>query len=264
MTHAALLAVVRWLVAFLFLFSGVAKIEAEAQERPLMGNEPKPLIEWATSDLQYLYGFNWDLGKGTRDTMTFEHTDGWRYGDNYFFLDVYNLAEHDRLLGDATYYGEWHPRFSFSKVFGWNLSRGSVKDVLLSHELTFAEGYLTHSSGIGFSLDLPHFAFANANFLAKDNVDQDAVTWQIIVDWSLPFTVSGLKLSYGGYIDIAGPEGDLPWSIFSDVQLLLDVGTFFGYENHVFCGVELRYIHNLFGIDGQDELVPHPMVKVAF
>jgi nucleoside-specific outer membrane channel protein Tsx len=226
--------------------------------------EQQPFIEWATSNLQYLYGFNWDLGKETRDTLTFEHADAWWYGDNYFFLDVYNLAEHDRLLGDATYYGEWHPRFSLSKIFGWKLSRGLVKDALIAHEFAFAEGFLTYSSGISFSLDFPHFEFANARFLVKDNVDQDAITWQIILDWAIPFTVAGLKLSYGGYIDIAGDEGDRPWTIYSDTQLLFDVGTFFGYENHLFCGVEFRYIHNEFGIAGQNEFVPHPMVKWAF
>jgi hypothetical protein len=46
------------------------------------------LIEWMTSNIQYLYGFNWDLGKGTRDTLTFEHADAWWYGDNYFFLGL--------------------------------------------------------------------------------------------------------------------------------------------------------------------------------
>ena len=231
---------------------------------PQKQQEEKPFVEWTTSNIQYLYGFNWDLGKDTRDTLTFEHADAWWYGDNYFFLDVYNLAEHDRLLGDATYYGEWHPRFSLSKIFGWNLSHGLIKDALIAHEFAFAKGFLTHSSGIGLSLDLPHFEFANADFLIKDNVDQDGVTWQVILDWAIPFTVSGLKLSYGGYIDIAGKEGDLPWTIYSDTQLLLDVGTFFGRENRLFCGIELRYIHNEFGITGQDEFVPHPMIKLAF
>lgn len=123
---------------------------------------------------------------------------------------------------------------------------------------------MSYSNGIGCELDLPPFAFANANFLVKDNVDQDGATWQVILDWLIPFHLYGLHLSFGGYIDFAGAEGDLAWTIYSDTQLLLDIGTFWGYESQVFFGVEFRYIHNEFGIESQREFVPHPMVEVVF
>jgi len=269
----------RYLLALLLsLFTirggGLCLGEARADTLPSGDVQPPPVprqektqtkfIEWSTSNLQYLYGFNWDLGKATRDTLTLEHADAWRYGDNYFFLDVYNLAEHDRELGDAVYYGELHPRFSLNKIFERDLSYKRIKEVLISNEFTFAEGFLTHSTGVGFSVALSHFDFANVNFLMKDNVDQDGVTWQVILDWSVPFTIHGLKLSCGGYIDVAGPEGNLSWTTYSDIQLLLDVGTFFNYHNRLFAGVEFRYIRNEFGIPDQEEFVPQPMVKWTF
>ena len=59
-------------------------------------------------------------------------------------------------------------------------------------------------------------------------------------------------------------EGDLPWTICSDTQLLLDVGMFLGRENHLFCSVEFRYIHNEFCIAGQNEFVLRSVIKLAF
>lgn len=80
----------------------------------------------------------------------------------------------------------------------------------------------------------------------------------------MPFTVAGVPLVYGGYIDYAGPEGGLVDTIYSDTQLLLDVGKWVGRESYLFVGVEFSYIHNQFYIDGADEYVPQPIVKWVF
>jgi len=223
----------------------------------------RPFLEWSTTNIQYLYGFNWHLGRHVTDTFTLEHTDSWRYGDNYFFMDVYNLAEQNRHI-NFIYYLEYHPRFSLSKIFGLNLAAGPIKDVLLANEFDFANDFFSHSTGIGFSLDVPHFSFANANFMLRNNIYAKGVTWHFEVDWEVPFTVGGVPLVYGGYIDFAGPEGNLVETVFSDLQLLLDVGKLLQYESHLFLGIEFRYIHNLFYIDGADEYVPQPMVKWVF
>ena len=127
-----------------------------------------PFLEWSTTNIQYLYGFNWHLGRHVTDTFTIEHTDGWRYGDNYFFMDVYNLAEQKRHI-NFIYYLEYHPRFSLSKIFGLQLAAGPIKDVLLANEFDFADGFFSHSTGIGFSLDVPRFSFANVNFMLRNN-----------------------------------------------------------------------------------------------
>ncbi len=62
----------------------------------------------------------------------------------------------------------------------------------------------------------------------------------------MPFSVAGVSLVYGGYVDYAGPEGSLVDTIYSDTQLLLGVGKWLGCESHLFVGVEFRYIHNQF------------------
>ena len=226
--------------------------------------EDQRLTTWSTWNIQYLYGFNYDLGEDARDTMTFEHADQWKYGDNFFFLDVNTLVERDRETADTALYGEWHPRLSVSKLSGKDLSVGPIRDVLTAHELDFGEDSLVYLSGVGLSLNLPGFEFANLNALFRDDVDQDGSTWQISVEWNAPIELFGWHWSYGGYIDFAGEEGNLAWNINSDTQLLLDVGERLGYKNQLWAGIELLLRHNEFGIDGQDEFVPQMMVKWVF
>jgi len=234
-----------------------------ATESPPHATQSQSLIEWSTTNIQYMYGFNWNVGRNVVDTFTIEHTDSWRYGDNYFFMDVLNVVEQERR-SSFNYYLEYHPRFSLSKMFGLHLAAGPIIDVLIENEFDFADGFFSHSTGIGFSLDVPHFTFADVNFMVRDNVDADSVTWYFGVDWEIPFMFLGLPLIYGGYVDVAGPEGTLVGTVFSDTQLLLDVGKFLHYESHLFIGIEFRYIHNQFYIDGADEYVPQPMVKWVF
>jgi nucleoside-specific outer membrane channel protein Tsx len=244
-------------ICLLLLFFAVAVEESRADERKT------PFIEWHATNIQYLYGFNWNIGKDIVDTVTLEHADAWRYGDNYFFMDVYHIAEQRRRL-DFIWYLEYHPRISLSKIFGLHLAFGPIKDVLLAHEFDFADRFFSHSTGIGFSLSVPRFSFANAKFMVRDNVRAHGVTWHMVFDWEVPFTVASVPLVYGGYIDVAGPEGSYVDTIYSDTQLLLDVGKWLGRESHLFVGVEFRYIHNQFYIDGADEYIPQPIVKWVF
>jgi nucleoside-specific outer membrane channel protein Tsx len=244
-------------VWLLLLFFTVTVRESRADDRRT------PFLEWSTTNIQYMYGFNWFVGKDVVDTFTIEHTDSWRYGDNYFFMDVLNVAEQERH-SSFNYYLEYHPRFSLSKIFGLDCTAGPIKDVLIANEFDFADSFFAHSTGIGFSLDLPHFTFVNANFMVRDNVRANGITWHFEVDWGLPFTFLGLPLIYEGYVDMAGPEGSYVETVFSDTQLLLDVGKLLNSESHVFIGVEFRYIHNQFYINGADEYIPQPIVKWVF
>ncbi|MBM4259440.1 MAG: hypothetical protein FJ147_26520 [Deltaproteobacteria bacterium] len=160
--------------ALIFVYVAGARQSQADDQRPLW-------LEWSTTNVQYMYGFNWGAGKDTVDTATLEHADSWRYGDNYFFMDVYHLAERARKA-DFIWYLEYHPRFSLNKIFGLNLRLGPIKDVLLAHEFDFADRFFAHSSGIGFSLDVPHFSFANAKFMLRDNVRAHGVTWHMVLD----------------------------------------------------------------------------------
>ena len=229
-----------------------------------IGQEPKHLVEWSTWNIQYLYGFNFDLGKDQRDTLTFEHADRWKYGDNFFFLNVINLAERDRTSADTELYSEWHTRLSLERIFDTNLSSGPINDILTAHGIDVGESTVAYLNGAGLSLNLPGFAFANVNAFLRDTVDQEGVTWHISIDWLIPITLADWHLSYGGFIDFTGEEGTLASNVLSETQLLLDVGAFIGHRAQLFLGLELQTWHNEFGIKGQHEIVPQMMAKWVF
>jgi nucleoside-specific outer membrane channel protein Tsx len=222
-----------------------------------------PLLEWSTSNIQYLYGFNWNVGKDVVDTFTIEHANRWRYGDNYFFMDVQNIVEQEPG-SRFTYYSEFHPRFSLNRIFGLKLAAGPVTDVLISSEFDFADSYFAYSAGLGVSLEIPNFSFANANVTVQDNINVDDITWHLEFDWELPFYVFDLPFVYGGYIDIIGPEGTNADAVFTDHQLLLDVGHWLEHKSQIFVGVEFRHIHNRYYVQGANEYVPQPMLKYVF
>lgn len=43
-------------------------------------------FEWVASDVQLLYGNDFELGDDERTTATVEHSHGWQYGTNFFLL----------------------------------------------------------------------------------------------------------------------------------------------------------------------------------
>ncbi len=57
-------------------------------------------------------------GGGDSDHLiyTLQHASGWKYGDNFFFIDV--LDARGSGFQDFDLYGEWYSNFSLGKVTG--------------------------------------------------------------------------------------------------------------------------------------------------
>ena len=45
------------------------------------------LLQWQNNSLTYLYGKDFQVNPRIQQTVTFEHADGWKYGDNFVFVD---------------------------------------------------------------------------------------------------------------------------------------------------------------------------------
>ena len=48
-------------------------------------------FDWTSSDIQQLYGSDFELGDANRHTTTVEHAHGWKYGQN-FFLSILSIG----------------------------------------------------------------------------------------------------------------------------------------------------------------------------
>ncbi len=228
---------------------------------------------WSSTSMSYLQGSGYELTSSEdASILTLEHADGWTYGDNFLFLDIFQPFAMDTGL-----YFEWHPRLSSKKILG-NNGYGFVKDILFATEINVGSSWNSANRaylyGIGFDLDIPHFAFFSINFYLKDQFnrndfgggpfDRSMSTYQISPAWNIPFELAGMKWTFGGFLDYTGSDGNFEASLLTAPQLLLDVSNFMDAPGNLFVGVEYQYWKNKYGVDGVDENVIQMMAKWFF
>ena len=216
---------------------------------------------WSTTSASFLYGQGYKLASSEDATIiTLEHASGWKYGDNFFFFDIFQPF--DRA---STIYGEWHPRLSFGKMTGKNTSFAFVKDILIATELNVGQDWRGYLYGVGFDLDIPYFDFFAINFFIRDDMNvYGENTFQISPSWSVPFNLGPARFDFCGFLDYAGREGDLRTNLLMAPQLLLDVSNFSGKPGNLYLGVEYQYWNNKYGVEGVDESVAQLMCKWIF
>lgn len=213
---------------------------------------------WQETNVQYLYGGKFKLPEdSSRGTFTIEHANGWKYGDNFVFFDISSPTDEGTSI-----YGEISPRLSIGKISGLDLSAPLVKDVLVAGTLEVGEGFHNYLYGVGLSLNLPKFNFADLNLYVR-NSDAAGTTWQVTPCWQLPFAVGKADLIFEGFTDIAGKEGNASFNIDAQPRLLVDLGKVWGAPKSVYVGTEFIYWKNKYGVKGVDEYAPQAMVKVV-
>ncbi len=211
---------------------------------------------WQETNLQYLWGGKFRLPEdSSRSTITLEHANAWKYGDNFAFFDISNPTDQGTSI-----YGELSPRLSIGKITGTDLSAPLVKDLLLAGTLEVGEGFHNYLYGVGLSLNLPRFNFADLNLYVRNSA-LPGTTYQVTPVWQLPFSVGQARLVFEGFTDIAGGEGDSSFNIDAQPRLLLDLGNYWGTPGSLFVGCEFMYWKNKYGVKGVDEYAPQAMVK---
>jgi nucleoside-specific outer membrane channel protein Tsx len=209
--------------------------------------------DWSSTNVQVLYGDGFKVQPPeARTIITLEHASGWTYGDNFFFFDVT-----EPFANDTSLYGEWHPRFSFNKIFKKEMGQGFFRDVLLATELNVENNGLpwrAYLYGVGFDFNIPHFQFFALNlFVRDDKMIRDDSTFQISPSWNLPFTLGQTNWEFRGFVDFAGAEGEGEAQTLAQPQLLVNLGSLFKQPGTLWVGVEYQYWKNKYGIDGVDE-----------
>ena len=238
------------------------------------------IAQWSSTNLQLLYGdthqsiyFNEDTGQldsvdDVRSVITWEHVNGWKYGDNFMFVDITNA---DRTNETSTsYYGEISPRLSFGKMLGANLNKGLLNDVLITSTAELGEGFRAFLYGLAVDLNLPGFAFFQFNYYVRNDVEvfggpsPNDTGSQVTLVWLVPFSVGSTSWAFEGFFDYAFDVDPAEDNIITAPRLLLDVGEFFGEKGAVQAGFEYQIWRNKFGVDGIDEDVVQAMVKLIF
>lgn len=259
--------------------SGLLALGAGGVLMTLAGAAQAGSANFATTNIQYLHGTRYadfDPNGGFSDDdeagiVTVEHFNVWKYGDNFFFVDITNPFGKGDGFGttaetSAAYYAELSPRLSLGNIFaGHELSAGIVKDVLFTATLEIPESPVEQTLLYGLAVDLkvPGLQFFQFNWYIRDSQDSDIDSGQqITLVWGAPFKLGPVPMVFEGFFDYAWGEDPLEDNIITAPRLLVDVGGLAGWgENKLQVGVEYQIWRNKFGIDGMDEDVPQAMVK---
>ncbi|MBW6453263.1 MAG: DUF5020 family protein, partial [Methyloprofundus sp.] len=157
-------------------------------------------LDWTSSNIQYLYGGDFIFAEQERSTVTIEHAHGWKYGTNFFFVDMYNNDGFE-------VYAEVYSYLSLNKIFGADLSLGPIKDFSLAGGINISnrpeekrfQAYL-----VGVSLDLANEYFDYLQLDVMAYKDDGYQSWgvQITPVWSFPFELGSTRFKFRGFIDI--------------------------------------------------------------
>ena len=220
---------------------------------------------WSSTNIQYLYGTDYNTGLGgddTRSIITVEHANGWKYGDNFFFLDITNPNRNGSPATTTSLYAEFSPRFSLGAITGKDLSVSFIKDFLITTTLETGNGFHNYLYGLAADFKIPGFTFFQFNwYIVRDEVTADDKGSQITLAWLLPFKLGSADLAFEGFLDYAYGLDKSEDNTITAPRLLIDVGKYFDAPGTLQAGIEYQIWRNQYGVKGQDEDVPQLMVK---
>ncbi len=225
-------------------------------------------FDWTSSNIQLLYGKDFELGDDDRATVTIEHANGWQYGGNFFFVDI--IPRND--IG-VEVYAEVYTYLSFKKISGFDVELGPIKDISLMAGLNISNKpedhhFQAYVAGISFDLANPYFDYLQLDVAAykTDNVSGKYGV-QITPVWSVPFSIGEVKFKFRGFTDFRTGNTNLSgnFNILSQPQLLVDIGDLAGWKSDkLYFGTEYFYWYRKFGIDKVEESAVQAMFLANF
>ena len=236
----------------------------------LVAAGPAFSFDWMTNELYVKYGVL-DIptfaGGGDQGTLTLgtQHADGWKYGDNYFFLD---FTDAEKTGSDI--YGEYYGNFSLGKITGKTVSFGPMSDVGLLAGFNYGREAKVRKylPGIRLSWNIPGFRFFNTDITAYiDGSDGAAAggapeeddSYMVDFNWAYAFEIGKHSFSIEGHVEYIGERdnefGDeVSWHILGQPQFRYDLGkALFSAPEHLYVGTEWQFWINKLGDSSTDE-----------
>lgn len=231
----------------------------------LVFNGPKAhAAEWSKNEVHLQYGILDNPFAGTDSAttiVTLQHASGWKYGTNFFFVDVIDDRDTDGF-NDTDYYGEFYANLSLGRITGADLSLGPIQDVgvILGANVAGDANTRKFLPGFRLSWDVPGFLFLNTDFTAYIDDSEVAAalevenSYMIDVNWSRPFDIGMQSFSIEGHAEYIGardfrnvPGESRAWFL-AQPQFRWDLGkAFFDKKDTVFVGAEYQYWNNKLG-----------------
>ena len=183
-------------------------------------------------------------------TVTVEHFSEWKYGDNYFFLDIEGKPDF-KTEADILYF-EYAPRFSLDNLFDKKLLPGKRLGELYAtvqyndSDRDFINQVWLYGVSIDFS-GQPNYGFSNLQFLIREEETQ-ATSYQITFAWGQLFSLGNWQFAFNGFADYWQNDGGHVF--LAEPQLRLLLSNFVG-EDHFLAntvvGTEIEISRDFFG-----------------
>jgi nucleoside-specific outer membrane channel protein Tsx len=241
--------------------------------------------DFATTNLQVLQGWYFydpslgsDVKGGSMNTITLNHFDTWKYGDNFFFADLMQGQFRDGT--NSHIYSELHPRLFLNRLLG---TQGKVlgvfRDAGLAGEFNVGNGFQAWLGGLGadFALPFPGTVTLNVYYrytalqIPAFGIRQYNDTWQVSPSWVIPFTVAKIPFLFTGFVDIDGvkktTDNKRGWELMAQPELLVDVlGPLGGPKDKILVGVEwyLHYHSDNKNLGAPSNLISAPQAMVQW
>jgi hypothetical protein len=212
---------------------------------------------FSDTELQLLFMFGpfrlTDKASAGAPIFTFQHFSTFKYGSNFFFLDVEGQAANpnwhfwDEKSG---LYFEYAPSLSLTRMGLLSLPKDFVlSDISPTGQLNL--GYAPGSfpvnrvwlGGLILSWKVPGFVTFDTQFLARGEKTYD-VSWQFTLVWYAPFKIGGVSFEARGFLDFwrTIKDEDVPgtedkWVLLTQPQFVVKLGP-------VYVGAELDIRHD--------------------
>ena len=206
--------------------------------------------------------------------LTLQHFSTWKYGSNFFFVDLADSPGLDFFEGEPGLYLEYAPVLSLGRLGVLRPPAGGLlRDVGLTAQVN--AGWTPGSEagtfpinrvfleGVEVAWGVPGFAAFNTQLLARQEEGYDA-GWQLTLVYTVPFSIGQVDGVVNGFLDLwnrSGGEGEDDYLVLlAQPQLLVNLGP------KVQVGVEVepsRHFPNAFVSDGWNVALS-PMVRWEF
>jgi len=252
----------------------------------IIGTPPQlRAFDWSINELYYKYG-KLDTpsfaGGGSAHTHIsgLQHASGWKYGDNFLFVDYLNDDDSDSF-NDSDWYGELYLNFSLGKISQRDLRIGPVRDIgiLFGVNAGGDSKVLKYLPGLRISWALPGFTFLNTDIFAyiDDNAGLDDGgapaednTYFIDINGAYPVVIGEHVFSIEGHIEYLGESTNelglerSDW-LLSQIQFRYDLGKqLLDNKDHLYVGIEWEYWINKLGDEKTDENAVQALVVWRF
>ena len=208
-----------------------------------------------------------------KNIFTLAHFSGYKYGTNFFSLDILRSLENDPANRNSTsqaqeLYVAYRSSVSSSKTLGMKYDLGPVRDFSLTFgfdagakDTAFAPKPLKLLIGPTVNLNIP-MGFLDLSLLAYNETNNNGIvgkkvqfdtTYQFGALWGMFFDL-GTPAKFTGFMAITGAKGKDGFGVETETETLLrtsiqwDLGTLAGLNKGTFfAGVGYEYWKNKFG-----------------